>query len=210
MRMKIILDEETEKELLYRSNFLGVSISSSILLHLILYHDKSILNRENFNVFKNGNYRYLQMDVTECVIRKYDSKPRYDNSISMLLSVYLHDIVKKTKTEWESMASKIKLKMVFSTYSIEKNTISKMRELKKKTGLTFTTIINYAATMDDVEPIDQLSLFSDDTPKKQQQGFQLTKEALKKISGQAENQQIKSVGQLLEIKLKKTLEMLDI
>lgn len=207
MRMRILLDEKTEKQLLYRSNFLGVSISSTVLLHLVLYHNKLNLTREDFKAFPVGEYRYLQIDVNDHVIRKYDAKPRFDNSISMLLSVSICKIIAETKTEWQTMTSENKAEMVFSTYSIEKDVINGMQDLKKRTGLTYTTIINYAASIDDGEPIDQLSLFNENK-KKKQQGFQLTEKALHKTTGQAASQNM-DIGKLLEIKLKKTLKTLD-
>ncbi|WP_168189742.1 hypothetical protein, partial [Herbaspirillum sp. VT-16-41] len=149
--------------------------------------------------------RSLQIDVKDEVIKKFDSRPRYDNSISMLLSVFILKITKETKDAWKDIKHEEKFKMAFSTYSIAKEVIDEMKDVKQKTGLTFTTIINYAALMD-VDAINQLSLFSDSNEKKQQ-GFQLSEKAIEKIQGQALSQDI-SVGNLLEIKLEKALKRL--
>lgn len=207
MRVKLLLDEETESELLLRSNYLGVSLSSTILLHLILYDKLTTLNREELQEFaKNGKHRTLQIDIKEHVIKKYDTKTRYNNSLSLFLSIYVSKVVKLTKTEWKDICSFEKTKMGFSTYSIERDVIKKMNAIKTKTGLTFTTIINYAALIE-IEKINQLSLF-DESKTKKQQGFQLSTKAITKIHGQALALKI-SIGNLLEIKLKKALEILD-
>ncbi|KKE78660.1 hypothetical protein DTX80_17725 [Bacilli bacterium] len=205
MRMKILLDNETEQELLYRSNYLGVSLSSIVLLHLVLYQRYPDLSREDFKRISTDKCRSLQIDVKDEVIKKFDSRPRYDNSISMLLSVFILKITKETKDAWKDIKHEEKFKMAFSTYSIAKEVIDEMKDVKQKTGLTFTTIINYAALMD-VDAINQLSLFSDSNEKKQQ-GFQLSEKAIEKIQGQALSQDI-SVGNLLEIKLEKALKRL--
>lgn len=205
VRLKLLLDESTERELIKRSNYIGVSISSIVLLHLILYSDSTTVKRNDFNYLSDIETRSLQLDIKDYVIERYDEKPHYNNSLYLFLSVYLEKIVRKTKVEWEGNYSSEKQEMNFSTYSIEEYVIEKMRKFKDATGLTYTTLINYAAL---IKTDKQLSLF-DNGYSKTKQGFQLSDAVLIKVETEAESLNV-SVGNLLENKLEKLLLSLDI
>lgn len=204
-RLKLLLDESTETELVKRSNYIGASLSSIVLLHLVLYHDSVTINRKDFNSIQNIETRSLQLDVKDYVIEKYDEKPRYNNSIYLFLSVYLGKVVRKTKGEWEGFHSVEKQGMNFSTYSIEDYVIEKMKRFKEETGLTYTALINYAAL---IKTDKQLSLF-DNGISKTKQGFQLTDVVLDRVEKESKSLKV-SAGNLLENKLEKLLISLDI
>ena len=204
-RLKLLLDESTERELIKRSNYVGVSISSIVLLHLVLYSDSTIVKRSDFDYLQDIKKRSLQLDIKDYVLERYDEKPRYNNSLYLFLSVFLEKIVHNTKVEWEEINSNVKQEMNFSTYSIEENVVGKMRKFKHATGLTYTTIINYAALM----KIDKKLSFFDNGISRSMQGFQLSDAVLIKIETEAKSLNV-SVGNLLENKLGKLLLSLDI
>ncbi|MCY8497750.1 hypothetical protein P8917_10095 [Bacillus atrophaeus] len=205
MRMKIIMDEETESELTERSYYLGVSLSSIILLHFVLYSSSSDVKREDFSSFSIEGKRSMQMDIKEYVINKYAEKTRFNNSLYILMSIHLKKAVDKTKKEWENWRSKKKSEMFFSTYSIDQTVLERMQKFKGETGLTFTALANYAA-LQTIE--DQMNLFDSERDKKSQ-GLQLAKpEIIERIAKECDRKNT-NPGNLLGKKLEKTLFSLD-
>lgn len=204
MRMKILMDKDTESELTERSNFLGVPLSSTILLHFLLYPSSNV-KREDFSTFSLEGKRSIQMDIKEYVIKKYDEKTRYNNSLYLLMSIHLKKAVKKTSNEWKNWRSKKKSEMFFSTYSIDQSVLERMKNLKRETGLTFTVLVNYAALQTTDE---QMGLFDSEVDKKSQ-GFQLaTPEIKDRLEEECERKNT-NPGNLLGKKLEKTLFSLD-
>lgn len=203
--MKIIMDEETENELTERSYYLGVSLTSIILLHFVLYSSSSAVKREDFSMFSIEGKRSIQMDIKEYVINKYDEKTRFNNSLYLLMSLHLKKVVETTKNEWGNWRAKKKSEMFFSTYSIDREILERMKKIKKETGLTFTVLANYAA-LQNVD--EQLSLFASEKDKKSQ-GLQLARpEITEHIAKECDRRKI-SPGNLLAKKLEKTLFSLD-
>lgn len=211
LRIKVLLQQETEQELQLRANFFGVSISSIILLHYLLYNDLTNISRDDFKEFDFDNqndYRALQIDIEQSVINIYDAKPRFNYSVSKLLSVEIYKIVKMTKLDWINMQSEEKSAMSYSTYLIDEDVISKVYELKNCTGLTLTTIVNYSSFID-VSKEEQITMYDDEKTSKVKQGFQLCLPTKNLISSVLKIQTKKTTGVWLEKKLKKGLERLD-
>lgn len=202
--MRIFLKDETEKELLLRANGLGVSISNIIRLHLILYSERVVVKKEDLECFKKEGGRFFQIDVQEGLLDKYDKKIRYKYTLSDLLTVHIYKSVNTTIKEWKEIRSNAREEMSFSTYMLNPNIVKKMNDIKKETGLTLTTIINYSSFL----KVGNKKASPLNDEKKVKQGFQIKNNTLECLEKQSDIENIK-VGHLLELKIKKFARILE-
>lgn len=201
VRVQFFLNADTKKELTERANYLGVSVSSLILHHLVVY-PANTFSRNDFEDFDKDKAQPFQMDISEYVLQKFDGQARYNYALYFYLSVHLQKVVAETMSEWKKWKSKTKQSNYFSTYSVEESVIKRMSEVKKKTKLSFTTMVNYAALLEEYN----LRLIDEDGNKKRQ-GFQLSEEISKYVVKESEEININR-GKFLEIKLERLLNRL--
>lgn len=196
MRVKLMLSKESEVELVQRSNYLGVSLSSFVLLQLVLYEPSNVRRDEYLTFLNNEDKRSLQIELNDNIIQKFDSQPLFNNPLYIYLSIHLSKVVNETKKEWKEKKSLDKENMKFSTYQLSKKLVDKIAELKKRTNLTLTTFINYAATLQsETQP---------NNDERKRQGVQLSEPIYIEIRKDTAN-----IGKALEGKMEylfKTLE----
>ena len=178
MKIGLLLTHEIYQELERRGHYLGISKTSTVLLHLVLYANqfKEVTKEELENELENieVSHQQLQVEMSDFILLKYDNRKMYLLTVRKYLSAYLSYVV--NHTNWKSEEKSV-FKAV-STTCLSQETVNQLALFKEQTGIPNTALLNYAFTLDYSAPSAKLISKESD---RVQQGVQLTKSSSKRI-----------------------------
>ena len=178
MKIGLLLTHEIYQELERRGHYLGISKTSTVLLHLVLYANqfKEVTKEELENELENieVSHQQLQVEMSDFILLKYDNRKMYLLTVRKYLSAYLSYVV--NHTNWKSEEKSV-FKAV-STTCLSQETVNQLALFKEQTGIPNTALLNYALTLDYSAPSAKLISKESD---RVQQGVQLTKSSSKRI-----------------------------
>ena len=178
MKIGLLLTHEIYQELERRGHYLGISKTSTVLLHLVLYANqfKEVTKEELENELENieVSHQQLQVEISDVILLKYDNRKMYLLTVRKYLSAYLSYVV--NHTNWKSEEKSV-FKAV-STTCLSQETVNQLALFKEQTGIPNTALLNYAFTLDYSAPSAKLISKESD---RVQQGVQLTKSSSKRI-----------------------------
>jgi len=178
LKIGLLLTHEIYQELEKRGHYLGISKTSTVLLHLVFYATqfKEVTKEELENELDKieVSHQQLQVEISDVILLKYDNRKMYLLTVRKYLSAYLSYVV--NHTNWKSEEKSV-FKAV-STTCLSQETVNQLALFKEQTGIPNTALLNYAFTLDYSAPsAEWVSKESD----RVQQGIQLTKSSSKRI-----------------------------
>lgn len=178
MKIGLLLTREIYQELERRGHYLGISKTSTVLLHLVLYATqfKEVTKEELENELDKieVSHQQLQVEISNFILLKYENRKMYLLTVRKYLSAYLSYVV--NHTNWKSEEKSV-FKAV-STTCLSQETVNQLALFKEQTGIPNTALLNYAFTLDYSAPsAEWVSKESD----RVQQGIQLTKSSSKRV-----------------------------
>lgn len=178
MKIGLLLTHEIYQELERRGHYLGISKTSTVLLHLVLYANqfKEITKEELENELENieVSHQQLQVEISNFILLKYENRKMYLLTVRKYLSAYLSYVV--DHTEWKS--EKDPAFKVISTTCLSQGAANQLTSFKEQTGIPNTALLNYAVTLDYRAPSTE---WTSKGTNRVQQGIQLTKSSSKRI-----------------------------
>ena len=178
LKIGLLLTHEIYQELERRGHYLGISKTSTVLLHLVLYATqfKEVTKEELENELDKieASHQQLQVEISDFILLKYDNRKVYLLTVRKYLSAYLSYVV--NHTNWKSEEKSV-FKAV-STTCLSQETVNQLALFKEQTGIPNTALLNYALTLDYSAPSAKLISKESD---RVQQGIQLTKSSSKRI-----------------------------
>lgn len=178
MKIGLLLTHEIYQELEKRGHYLGISKTSTVLLHLVFYATqfKEVTKEELENELDKieASHQQLQVEISDFILLKYDNRKMYLLTVRKYLSAYLSYVVHHTN--WKSEEKSV-FKAV-STTCLSQETVNQLALFKEQTGIPNTALLNYALTLDYSAPSAKLISKESD---RVQQGIQLTKSSSKRI-----------------------------
>lgn len=178
LKIGLLLTHEIYQELEKRGHYLGISKTSTVLLHLVFYATqfKEVTKEELENELDKieVSHQQLQVEMSDFILLKYDNRKMYLLTVRKYLSAYLSYVV--NHTNWKSEEKSV-FKAV-STTCLSQETVNQLALFKEQTGIPNTALLNYAFTLDYSAPsAEWVSKESD----RVQQGIQLTKSSSKRV-----------------------------
>lgn len=178
MKIGLLLTREIYQELERRGHYLGISKTSTVLLHLVLYATqfKEVTKEELEHELDKieVSHQQLQVEISDVILLKYDNRKMYLLTVRKYLSAYLSYVV--NHTNWKSEEKSV-FKAV-STTCLSQETVNQLALFKEQTGIPNTALLNYALTLDYSAPSAKLISKESD---RVQQGVQLTKSSSEKV-----------------------------
>ncbi|MGX7388854.1 hypothetical protein ACWOF5_11560 [Carnobacterium divergens] len=178
MKIGLLLTHEIYQELEKRGHYLGISKTSTVLLHLVLYATqfKEVTKEELENELEKieASHQQLQVEISDVILLKYDNRKMYLLTVRKYLSAYLSYVVHHTN--WKSEEKSV-FKVV-STTSLSQRAVNQLASFREKTGIPNTALLNYAFTLDYSAPSTE---WASKESNRVQQGIQLTKSSSKRI-----------------------------
>ena len=178
MKIGLLLTREIYQELERRGHYLGISKTSTVLLHLVLYATqfKEVTKEELENELDKieVSHQQLQVEISDFILLKYDNRKMYLLTVRKYLSAYLSYVVHHTN--WKSEEKSV-FKAV-STTCLSQETVNQLALFKDQTGIPNTALLNYAVTLDYRAPSTE---WTSKGTNRVQQGIQLTKSSSKRI-----------------------------
>ena len=178
MKIGLLLTHEIYQELEKRGHYLGISKTSTVLLHLVFYATqfKEVTKEELENELDKieVSHQQLQVEISDFILLKYDNRKMYLLTVRKYLSAYLSYVVHHTN--WKSEEKSV-FKAV-STTCLSQETVNQLALFKEQTGIPNTALLNYAFTLDYSAPSTE---WVSKGTNRVQQGIQLTKSSSKRI-----------------------------
>lgn len=178
MKIGLLLTHEIYQELERRGHYLGISKTSTVLLHLVLYANQfKEVTKEELEHELNKievSHQQLQVEISDFILLKYENRKMYLLTVRKYLSAYLSYVV--DHTEWKSEKEPV-FKEV-STTCLSQGAANQLTSFREQTGIPNTALLNYALTLDYSAPSTKLINKESD---RVQQGIQLTKSSSKRI-----------------------------
>lgn len=178
MKIGLLLTHEIYQELEKRGHYLGISKTSTVLLHLVLYATqfKEVTKEELENELEKieASHQQLQVEMSDFILLKYDNRKMYLLTVRKYLSAYLSYIV--NHTNWKSEEKSV-FKVV-STTSLSQGAVNQLASFREKTGIPNTALLNYAVTLDYRAPSTE---WTGKGTNRVQQGIQLTKSSSDRV-----------------------------
>lgn len=178
MKIGLLLTHEIYQELERRGHYLGISKTSTVLLHLVLYATqfKEVTKEELEHELDKieVSHQQLQVEISDVILLKYDNRKMYLLTVRKYLSAYLSYVV--NHTNWKSEEKSV-FKAV-STTCLSQETVNQLALFKEQTGIPNTALLNYALTLDYSAPSAKLISKESD---RVQQGVQLTKSSSERV-----------------------------
>jgi len=178
LKIGLLLTREIYQELERRGHYLGISKTSTVLLHIVLYATqfKEVTKEELEHELDKieVSHQQLQVEISDVILLKYDNRKMYLLTVRKYLSAYLSYVV--NHTNWKSEEKSV-FKAV-STTCLSQETVNQLALFKEQTGIPNTALLNYALTLDYSAPSAKLISKESD---RVQQGIQLTKSSSKRI-----------------------------
>jgi len=178
LKIGLLLTHEIYQELERRGHYLGISKTSTVLLHLVLYATqfKEVTKEELEHELDKieVSHQQLQVEISDVILLKYDNRKMYLLTVRKYLSAYLSYVV--NHTNWKSEEKSV-FKAV-STTCLSQETVNQLALFKEQTGIPNTALLNYALTLDYSAPSAKLISKESD---RVQQGVQLTKSSSERV-----------------------------
>ena len=178
LKIGLLLTHEIYQELEKRGHYLGISKTSTVLLHLVFYATqfKEVTKEELENELDKieVSHQQLQVEISDFILLKYDNRKMYLLTVRKYLSAYLSYVVHHTN--WKSEEKSV-FKAV-STTCLSQETVNQLALFKEQTGIPNTALLNYAFTLDYSAPSAK---WVSKESNRVQQGIQLTKSSSKRI-----------------------------
>lgn len=178
MKIGLLLTREIYQELERRGHYLGISKTSTVLLHIVLYATqfKEVTKEELEHELDKieVSHQQLQVEISDVILLKYDNRKMYLLTVRKYLSAYLSYVV--NHTNWKSEEKSV-FKAV-STTCLSQETVNQLALFKEQTGIPNTALLNYALTLDYSAPSAKLISKESD---RVQQGIQLTKSSSERV-----------------------------
>ncbi len=178
MKIGLLLTREIYQELERRGHYLGISKTSTVLLHIVLYATqfKEVTKEELEHELDKieVSHQQLQVEISDVILLKYDNRKMYLLTVRKYLSAYLSYVV--NHTNWKSEEKSV-FKAV-STTCLSQETVNQLALFKEQTGIPNTALLNYALTLDYSAPSAKLISKESD---RVQQGIQLTKSSSDRV-----------------------------
>ena len=178
LKIGLLLTREIYQELERRGHYLGISKTSTVLLHLVLYATqfKEVTKEELEHELDNieVSHQQLQVEMSDFILLKYDNRKMYLLTFRKYLSAYLSYVV--NHTNWKSEEKSV-FKVV-STTCLSQGAVNQLASFREKTGIPNTALLNYAVTLDYRAPSTE---WTSKGTNRVQQGIQLTKSSSKRI-----------------------------
>lgn len=178
LKIGLLLTHEIYQELERRGHYLGISKTSTVLLHLVLYATqfKEVTKEELEHELDKieVSHQQLQVEMSDFILLKYDNRKMYLLTFRKYLSAYLSYVV--NHTNWKSEEKSV-FKVV-STTCLSQGAVNQLASFREKTGIPNTALLNYAVTLDYRAPSTE---WTSKGTNRVQQGIQLTKSSSKRI-----------------------------
>jgi len=178
LKIGLLLTYEIYQELERRGHYLGISKTSTVLLHLVLYATqfKEVTKEELETELDNieVSHQQLQVEMSDFILLKYDNRKMYLLTVRKYLSAYLSYVV--NHTNWKSEEKSV-FKVV-STTSLSQGAVNQLASFREKTGIPNTALLNYAFTLDYRAPSTE---WVSKGTNRVQQGIQLTKSSSERV-----------------------------
>lgn len=178
MKIGLLLTREIYQELERRGHYLGISKTSTVLLHLVLYATqfKEVTKEELENELDKieVSHQQLQVEMSDFILLKYDNRKMYLLTFRKYLSAYLSYVV--NHTNWKSEEKSV-FKVV-STTCLSQGAVNQLASFREKTGIPNTALLNYAFTLDYSTPSTE---WVSKESNRVQQGIQLTKSSSERV-----------------------------
>ena len=178
LKIGLLLTQEIYQELERRGHYLGISKTSTVLLHLVLYANqfKEVTKEELESELEKieVSHQQLQVEISNFILLKYENRKMYLLTVRKYLSAYLSYVV--DHTEWKS--EKDPAFKVISTTCLSQGAANQLTSFKEQTGIPNTALLNYAVTLDYRAPSTE---WASKGTNRVQQGIQLTKSSSKRI-----------------------------
>ncbi|SDQ02569.1 hypothetical protein LHA31_12255 (plasmid) [Carnobacterium viridans] len=148
MKIGLLLTHEIYQELERRGHYLGISKTSTVLLHLVLYANqfKEVTKEELESELKKleVSHQQLQVEISDFILLKYDNRKMYLLTFRKYLSAYLSYVV--NHTNWKSEEKSV-FKVVSTTF-LSQGAVNQLASFREKTGIPNTALLNYVFTVD--------------------------------------------------------------
>lgn len=183
MKIGLLLTPNSYQELERRGHYLGISKTSTVLLHLVLYANEfnDITKDELENELEKieAENQQLQVEISDFILLKYENRKMYLLTVRKYLSAYLSHVVSHTnwKNEKEPVFKGI------STTCFSQGAVNQLMSFKEKTGIPHTALINYALTLEYSAPSTK---YISKESNRVQQGIQLTKSSYQRVKDLSE------------------------
>lgn len=178
MKIGLLLTHEIYQELERRGHYLGISKTSTVLLHLVLYANqfKEVTKEELESELEKieVSHQQLQVEMSDFILLKYENRKMYLLTVRKYLSAYLSYVV--NHTNWKS--EKEPVFKVVSTTCLSQEAANQLALFKDQTGIPNTALLNYAFTLDYSTPSTE---WVSKESNRVQQGIQLTKPSSKRV-----------------------------
>ncbi|SJN43107.1 hypothetical protein FM115_09875 [Marinilactibacillus psychrotolerans 42ea] len=148
MKIGLLLTHEIYQELENCGHYLGISKTSTVLLHLVLYAIK--FNEVSKEELENEldkievSHQRLQVEMSDFILLKYDNRKMYLLTVRKYLSAYLRYVVNHTNWKIEEKAV---FKVVSTTY-LSQVAVNQLASFREKTRIPNTALLNYTFTLD--------------------------------------------------------------
>lgn len=148
MKIKFSFTDQHYQELVQRANFLGISRTAVILLHLYLYEEPyADLSQEALQVQGESlepMQNTIQVEVPDALIAMYANHKTYFLSASAYFTGFLNAVLKETSGSWRT--SEQLQERIPTTLSLDQRIIDQVAIFSAQTGLHFSVIATYYLT----------------------------------------------------------------
>ena len=148
MKIKFSFTNPNYQELVQRANFLGISRTAAILLHLYLYEEPfSHVSQETLQaqleplVFSQHS---IQVLVPEALVAMYENHKTYFLSGGAYFTGFLNTVLEETTGSWRTSA--ILQERTPTTLYLDQKVIDQVETFSQQTGLQFSVIATYYLT----------------------------------------------------------------
>lgn len=148
MKIKFSFTDANYRELVQRANFLGISRTAAILLHLYLYEEAfSDLSQEEVQVHLEPleiSRNSIQVLIPDALVAMYETHKTYFLSGSAYFTGFLNTVLKETTGSWRT--SDLLQERTPTTLYLDQKVIDQVELLSQQTGLQFSVIATYYLT----------------------------------------------------------------
>ena len=148
MKIKFSFTDQHYKEVVQRANFLGISRTAVILLHLYLYEERyADLSQEALQVQWESLeplQNTIQVGVPDALIAMYANHKTYFLSASAYFTGFLNAVLKETSGSWRT-SEQLQERMPTTLY-LDQKIIDQVELFSQQTGLQFSVIATYYLT----------------------------------------------------------------
>ncbi|MDE1548530.1 hypothetical protein [Jeotgalibaca caeni] len=145
MKIKFSFTDQNYQELVQRANFLGISRTAAILLHLYLYEEAfSDLSQDDLQVKLDvfePDRNTLQVLVPDALVATYENHKTYFLSRSAYFTGFLNAVLTKTTGKWRTSA--LLLERTPTTVNLDEKIANQVEAFSQQTGLQFSVIATY-------------------------------------------------------------------